>query len=76
SAHRERGMNFHLAGDRVLAKGWKDRARDTIAAIRLAAAIDAGARPATADEQAQLIRFTGGGASDLANFVFRRPGET
>ena len=76
SAHRERGMNFHLAGDRVLAKGWKDRARDNIAAIRLAAAIDAGARPATADEQAQLIRFTGFGASDLANFVFRRPGET
>ena len=30
---------------------------------------------ATAEEQAQLIRFTGFGASELANGVFRRPGE-
>ena len=72
---RERGANFHLVGNRTLAKGWKDRARDNIAAIRLATAIEADERPATADEQAQLIRFTGFGASDLANFVFRRPGE-
>ncbi|MEH6952872.1 helicase-related protein (plasmid) [Nitrobacter sp. NHB1] len=75
-AQRESGTNFHLASDRALAKTWKDRARDSIAAIRLATAIDVGARPATTDEQAQLIRFTGFGASDLANFVFRRPGET
>ncbi|KAH2824778.1 hypothetical protein KXV85_000374, partial [Aspergillus fumigatus] len=33
-------------------------------------------RPATPEEQEQLIRFTGFGASELANFVFRRPGET
>ncbi len=72
---RERGSNFHLTGDRVLAKGWKERARDNIAAIRLAVAIEAEQRPATLEEQAQLIRFTGFGASDLANFVFRRPGE-
>ncbi|WP_319799002.1 Eco57I restriction-modification methylase domain-containing protein [Nitrobacter sp.] len=76
SSRRERGANFHLAGDRALAKGWKDRARDNIAAIRLAAAIDAEERPATAAEQACLIRFTGFGASDLANFVFRPPGES
>ncbi|HML42924.1 MAG TPA: lactate dehydrogenase, partial [Hyphomicrobium zavarzinii] len=74
-AARERGVNFHLAGDRALAKGWKDRAHDNIASIRLAAAIEAAERPATLQEQAQLIRFTGFGASDLANFVFRRPGE-
>ncbi|MBN8935992.1 MAG: lactate dehydrogenase, partial [Rhizobiales bacterium] len=73
---RERGTNFYLPGDRALAKGWKDRARDNIVAIRLAAAISADERPATADEQEQLIRFTGFGASDLANFVFRRPGES
>ncbi|MBR1075165.1 N-6 DNA methylase, partial [Bradyrhizobium viridifuturi] len=75
AACRERGTNFHLAGDRTLAKGWKDRARDNIAAIRLAATVNADARPATAEEQAKLIRFTGFGASELANFVFRRPGE-
>ncbi|CAM5287247.1 Modification methylase TaqI OS=Afipia felis OX=1035 GN=taqIM PE=4 SV=1 [Afipia felis] len=73
---RERGTNFYLPGDRALAKGWKDRARDNIVAIRLAAAISADERPATADEQEQLIRFTGFGASDLANFVFRRPGKS
>jgi len=44
---RERGSNFHLTGDRVLAKGWKERARDNIAAIRLAVAIEAEQRPAT-----------------------------
>jgi len=76
SARRTRGANFHLAGDRALAKGWKDRARDNIAAIRLAAAIEAEERPATPEEQEQLIRFTGFGASELANAVFGRPGET
>ncbi|MCP1845776.1 N12 class adenine-specific DNA methylase/adenine-specific DNA methylase [Bradyrhizobium sp. USDA 4524] len=75
SARRTRGANFHLASDRGLAKGWKDRARDNIAAIRLAAAIEADERPATPAEQEQLIRFTGFGASELANSVFRRPGE-
>ncbi|TAI62204.1 lactate dehydrogenase, partial [Bradyrhizobium sp. Leo170] len=75
SARRTRGANFHLPGDRALAKGWKDRARDNITAIRLAAAIEADERAATPEEQEQLIRFTGFGASELANFVFRRPGE-
>lgn len=70
-----RGENFHLDSDRGLAKSWRDRARDNLAAIRLAAVIEAEDRPATADEQAHLIRFTGFGASGLANGVFRRPGE-
>lgn len=69
---RTRGDNFHLAGDRGLAKGWKQRARDSVAAIRLAAQIEAEQRPASPD----LIRFTGFGASELANGVFRRPGES
>ncbi|RWJ57405.1 MAG: class I SAM-dependent methyltransferase, partial [Mesorhizobium sp.] len=72
---RERGLNFRLVGDRGLARGWKARARDSIEAIRLAAAIEADQRPATRDEQERLIRFTGFGASELANGVFRRPGE-
>jgi len=72
---RERGSNFYLADSRGLARGWKERARDNVAAIRLAAEIEADERPATAEEQEQLIRFIGFGASDLANGVFRRPGE-
>ncbi len=70
-----RGRNFFLAGDRGLAKGWKPRAQENLAAIRLAAEIEAEGRPATSEEQARLIRFTGFGASELANAVFRRPGE-
>ncbi|MFC5386998.1 Eco57I restriction-modification methylase domain-containing protein [Aquamicrobium segne] len=67
--------NFYLSGSRNLARGWKQRALDNLAAIRLAAEIEAADRAATADEQAQLIRFTGFGASELANAVFRRPGD-
>lgn len=69
------GKNFHLIGNRGLAKSWRDRARDNLAAIRLAAVIETEGRQATSDEQAHLIRFTGFGASELANGVFKRPGE-
>ncbi|RWE27578.1 N-6 DNA methylase [Mesorhizobium sp.] len=72
---RELGANFHLIGERDLARGWKERARDNIAAIRLSAEIEAEQRPATRKEQQRLIRFTGFGATELANGVFRRPGE-
>lgn len=72
---RASGSNFHLVESRGLARGWKERARANIAAIRLAAEIEAAGRPATRAEQETLIRFTGFGASDLANGVFRRPGE-
>ena len=75
AASVETGKNFHLAGSRGLAMGWKQRARDNIAAIRLADAIEAAGRPATPEEQAALIKFTGFGATELANGVFRRPGE-
>ena len=68
-------INFHLTGDRELARGWKERARANVAVIRLASEIERQERPATRAEQEQLIRFTGFGASDLANGMFRRPGE-
>ncbi len=55
---------------RGLAKTWKERAADNIAAIRLAQRIEAEFRPATLAECAQLIRFVGFGASDLANSLF------
>ncbi|MCP1758666.1 adenine-specific DNA methylase [Bradyrhizobium elkanii] len=75
SGPRKRGDNFYLSGERGLAKGWKQRARDSIAAVRLTAQIEAEERPATVEEQRQLIRFIGFGALELANGVFRRPGE-
>jgi adenine-specific DNA methylase len=67
--------NFQLSGNRGLAKSWKDRACDNLSAIKLAALIENEQRPATPEEQSQLIRFTGFGASELANGCFRRPGE-
>lgn len=69
------GSNFYVASDRKLARGWKDRARDNVAAIRLASDIEEQDRSATPEEQERLVRFVGFGASDLANGVFRRPGE-
>jgi hypothetical protein len=72
---REPALTYRLLGDRALATGWKARAADNIAAIRLARQIEDEARLATADEQARLALFTGFGASDLANSFFRRTGE-
>ena len=66
---------YRLLGDRRLAHGWKARAGDTIAAIRLMQAIEDDGRHATPDEQARLALFTGLGASDLANSLFRRGDE-
>ncbi len=67
--------NFYLDGDRELGATWKDRARANVAAILVADGIARQDRPATGKEQAQLIRFTGFGAGELANGMFRRPGE-
>ncbi|WP_429817339.1 DEAD/DEAH box helicase family protein [Ensifer sp. B1-9] len=77
-APRRRGnrSNFYLDdADRGLAGSWKDRARANVGAILIANNIEKQDRPATTKEQAQLIRFTGFGASELANGMFRRPGE-
>jgi len=68
-------LTYRLSGDRALATGWKARAADNIAAIRLAREIEDQGRPATADEQDRLALFTGFGATDLANNFFRRAGE-
>ncbi len=67
--------NFHLAGDRGLAHGWKARAADNIAAVRLLHELEQDERAATRDEQAQLAKFTGFGASELANALFPVPGQ-
>jgi N12 class adenine-specific DNA methylase/adenine-specific DNA methylase len=67
--------NYYLDGDRGLPPRWKDRARANVAAILAAREIEEQDRPATREEQAKLIRFTGFGASELANHIFRPPGE-
>ncbi len=75
SRPRRLRANFYLEGDRGLPSSWKDRVRANVAAILIAHNISRQDRPATPKEQAQLIRFTGFGASELANGMFRRPGE-
>lgn len=67
--------NFYLDGNRELGASWKDRARANVASILVADGIAKQDRSATAKEQAQLIRFTGFGAGELANGMFRRPGD-
>lgn len=70
-----KAQDIQLGQDRALSRGWRARARDNVAAIRLAAQISSEGRPATPEEQAQLVKFVGFGATDLAQNVFRRPGE-
>lgn len=73
--HMRAKVNFRLEGSRGLAKSWRDRARDNIAAILLANEIERHGVTARPEQQARLIKFTGFGASDLANGIFRRPGD-
>ncbi|MGE8106857.1 lactate dehydrogenase [Allorhizobium sp. NPDC080224] len=62
-------------GGRGLATSWKERAKANVAAVLLAGEIERQERAATRGEQAKLVRFTGFGAGELANGMFRRPGE-
>ncbi|MDZ7602164.1 MAG: DEAD/DEAH box helicase family protein, partial [Hoeflea sp.] len=68
--------NFYLDDreDRGLAASWKDRAKANVAAILTAGEIERHNLPVTREQQKRLIRFTGFGASELANGMFRRPG--
>ncbi len=75
AALRVPAHTFRLLGDRALAQGWKARAADNLHAIRLVQQIEADARHATPEEQARMALFTGFGATDLANALFRRAGE-
>ena len=55
-------QDYRLAGERCLAEGWKARAEDNLAAIRLMTAIEAEGRHARPDEQERLAKFTAFGA--------------
>lgn len=65
-------VDFSFTAGRTLASSWKGRAHDNIEAIRLLNQLDQEERPATVDEQADLAKFVGFGASDLANNIFAR----
>lgn len=79
SAPRRQGdranFYFDVGEDRGLAASWKERARLNVAAILTANEIERHNIPVTREHQKRLIRFTGFGASELANGMFRRPGE-
>jgi N12 class adenine-specific DNA methylase/adenine-specific DNA methylase len=67
--------NFYLDDeDRALADTWKARAKANVAAIMLADEIERNDVPVKREHQRRLIRFSGFGASELANGMFRRPG--
>ncbi|MBE7210591.1 MAG: methyltransferase [Gluconacetobacter diazotrophicus] len=67
--------NWRLTGTRDLATGWKGRAGDNLAAIRLLRQLETEDRAATAAEQDRLARFTAFGATELSQTMFRRAGE-
>lgn len=79
SAPRRQGERtnfyFDVGEDRGLAASWKERARLNVAAILTANEIERHNIPVTREHQKRLIRFTGFGASEPANGMFRRPGE-
>ncbi|UWU26202.1 N-6 DNA methylase (plasmid) [Rhizobium sp. CB3060] len=66
---------FEDGEDRGLAASWKERARINVAAILSANELEKLAISATREQQKRLIRFTGFGAGELANGMFRRPGD-
>ena len=69
-----RSTNYVLAGERPLSRGWPARARDNIRAITLSKEIENSGRAPTHDEQGELLRFIGFGATDLAQNCFPLPG--
>lgn len=69
-ASRPKLLDFSLAGEHGLAPTWLERACDNVEAIRLLTLIEREQRAADPDEQARIARFTGFGASDLANGMF------
>ena len=71
---RSGAKNFYLEGDRSLARSWSAPARDNIAAIRLSKELEESGRAPTAEEQERLLRFTGFGATELAQNCFPLPG--
>lgn len=66
-----RGANYRITdADNLGGGGPLEKARANIQAIRIIKALESEHRGATPDEQAQLVKYTGWGASELANKLF------
>ena len=65
--------NYRLIGTRDLGTGWRQRASDNVEALRVSQDITRRGTRATSAECAKLIKFTGFGASALAQNMFRSP---
>ncbi len=61
--------------DRLGDGGAKTKARQNIDAIRIIKALESDGRPATKEEQARLVKYTGWGASELASNLFPAKGK-
>ena len=65
------GIDYRITdADRIGEGGAKQKARDNLAAIRIVRACIAESRAATPQEQTQLTKYVGWGASELANGLF------
>jgi hypothetical protein len=69
-----RGRDFHLDGDRDLARGWAARARDNITAINLSNTLEQSDRAPTPNEQERLLRFIGFWRDGAGAELFPPPG--
>jgi len=64
-------VNYRITeADKLGSGGSSTKARDNIKAIKVLKAIQKENRPATAEEQALLVKYVGWGASELANSIF------
>lgn len=67
-----RGVNYTAPkGTLTRQGGWRATAERNLDIIELVNKLDAEGRPATAEEQALLIKFTGWGAAEIRNNLFR-----
>jgi N12 class adenine-specific DNA methylase/GGDEF domain-containing protein len=68
---RSRVSNYRIAQDELKREGsWRTTAARNVEIVELIKRLDAENRPATPEEKAQLVKFTGWGASEIANGVF------
>lgn len=68
----DRGVNYIApAGSLKREGGWKTTAIRNLDIVELVNRLDSERRPATPEEQAQLAKFTGWGASEIRNNLFR-----
>lgn len=65
------GRDYRIGNGELTREGsWLDTAKRNVDIIELVHRIESENRPATPEEQAQLVKFTGWGASDIRNRLF------